>query len=168
MAQARLAMAQEQQARAQLEQARAAEQLSIARSAVAQQKAAAPSNEAAGTAIETVLRDQAEAWNAGNLDKFMEHYWQSDDLTFSSGGKTTRGWNATLNRYREKYPSPEKMGKLKFDNLEVTPLGSEAALVLGQWHVERESEPLSGNFSLVVRKRNDRWLIIHDHTSRVE
>jgi ketosteroid isomerase-like protein len=59
------------------------------------------------------------------------------------------------------------MGKLQFNQLEITALGESAALVLGQWHVERDPEPLTGNFSLVVRKLADRWLIIHDHTSRL-
>jgi ketosteroid isomerase-like protein len=97
----------------------------------------------------------------------MEHYWNSDELTFSSEGKTTRGWTETLNRYRERYPTREKMGQVEFSNLEITPLGDSAALVLGQWNLQRESEPLSGNFSLVVRKLDDRWLIVHDHTSRL-
>jgi hypothetical protein len=51
-------------------------------------------------------------------------------------------------------------------NCEITPLGDSAALVLGQWNLERESEPLSGNFYLIVRKFDDRWLIVHDPTSR--
>jgi hypothetical protein len=59
------------------------------------------------------------------------------------------------------------MGRLKFGGLEITPLGDSAALVLGQWHVDRQNEPLSGNFSLVVRKIDGRWLIVHDHTSRL-
>jgi ketosteroid isomerase-like protein len=29
-----------------------------------------------------------------------------------------------------------------------------------------ESEPASGNFSLVFRKIDGRWVIVHDHTSR--
>jgi beta-aspartyl-peptidase (threonine type) len=119
-------------------------------------------------AIEAVLRAQEEAWNRGDIDRFVDYYWKSDELTFSSGGKTTRGWTATLNRYRQRYPTPEKMGHLTMSGLEITPLGGEAALVLGQWNLARESEPLSGNFSLVLRKIGDRWLIIHDHTSRTE
>ena len=59
-----------------------------------------------------------------------------------------------------------KNGPPQAERTEITPLGDSAALVLGQWNVERESEPLSGNFSLVVRKFDDRWLIVHDHTSR--
>jgi beta-aspartyl-peptidase (threonine type) len=117
-------------------------------------------------AVEAVLRAQEEAWNQGDLDAFMEHYWNSDALSFNSGGKTTRGWTETLNHYRERYPTPEQMGRLTFSQLEITPLGESAALVLGQWNLDRESEPLSGNFSLILRKFDGRWLIIHDHTSR--
>ena len=117
-------------------------------------------------AVESVLRVQQEAWNRGDVDAFMQHYWNSEELTFSSSGKTTRGWTATLNRYRERYPSPAKMGQVSFSNLEITPLGDSAAMVLGQWNLERESEPLAGNFTLVLRKIDDRWLVIHDHTSR--
>jgi beta-aspartyl-peptidase (threonine type) len=117
-------------------------------------------------AIAAMLDEQAQAWNAGDLERFMEHYWKSDDLTFSSGGETTRGWAATLARYRERYPTAEKMGRVSFDSLEITRLGPSAALVLGRWHVDRDAEPLQGNFSLVVRKLDGRWLIIHDHTSR--
>ncbi len=118
-------------------------------------------------AVESILSAQEDAWNRGDLDAFMEHYWKSDELTFSSGGKTTRGWTETLIRYRERYPTPEKMGRLKLRGLEITPLGDSAALVLGQWNVQRESEPLTGNFSLVVRKFDDHWRIVHDHTSQM-
>jgi beta-aspartyl-peptidase (threonine type) len=98
----------------------------------------------------------------------MEHYWKSDELTFSAGGQTTRGWQNTLERYRQRYPTVEKMGRLTFDHLEVQPLDETAALVLGQWRLAREDDALDGNFSLIVRKLDGRWLIVHDHTSRAE
>lgn len=118
-------------------------------------------------AVESVLSAQADAWNRGDVDAFTEHYWKSDDLTFSSGGKTTRGWEETVRGYRERYPTKEKMGQLTFDNLEVTPLGKESTLVLGEWKLDRESEPVGGNFSLVFRKIDGQWVIVHDHTSRL-
>jgi ketosteroid isomerase-like protein len=117
--------------------------------------------------IKSVLRAQQEAWNRRDVDAFVEHYWKSDDVTFSSGGKTTRGWEEMVRGYRERYPTPEAMGRLTFGELEITRLGDAAALALGEWRLERESEPLSGNFSLVFRKLNGRWVIVHDHTSRV-
>jgi len=118
-------------------------------------------------AVRSVLRAQEEAWNRGDIPAFMEHYWKSDDLTFSSGGKTTRGWQATLDNYRKRYPTPRAMGRVSFSELEITPLGEEAAFVLGKWQLDRE-EPVGGNFTLVFRKIDDRWVIVHDHTSRAE
>jgi uncharacterized protein (TIGR02246 family) len=117
--------------------------------------------------IQAVLSQQAAAWNRGDIDAFMEHYWKSDELTFSSGGQTTRGWKSTKENYQRRYPTREKMGQLTFSQLEVTPLGDSAALVLGRWRLERES-PVGGNFSLVFRKMDGKWVIIHDHTSRAE
>lgn len=114
--------------------------------------------------IRLVLTKQATAWNNGDIDTFMDYYRKSDDLTFSSGGKTTRGWTATRDRYKQKYTSRELMGKLSFSELEVNVFTGDTALVLGRWHLDRK-EPAGGNFSLVLRKLDDRWLIIHDHTS---
>ena len=161
--QARLA---EARARMQAEQVRAAEAVIASRTIASGNETSTGQRDSIRAAVESMLQAQTDAWNQGDVDAFMEHYWNSDGLTFSSEGKTTRGWTATLNRYRERYPTPEKMGRVNFTNLEITPLGDSAAMVLGQWNLDRESEPLSGNFTLVVRKFDDRWLIVHDHTSR--
>ena len=166
----RSAEMREAQAQSRSSEMRAIESIDAAqprRIAESQQRAAA-GELSPQKAIENVLLSQAEAWNHGDLDKFMEHYWKSDDLTFSSGGKITRGWTATLARYRERYSTSEKMGKLQFENLEITLLGDDAALVLGRWQLDRSTEPVSGNFSLVLRKLDGKWLIVHDHTSSLE
>ena len=126
------------------------------------------STDETAAAIESVLWQQADAWNKGDIGAFMEHYWKSDELTFSSGGQTTRGWQATKDNYVRRYPTRDAMGQLTFSQLEITPLESTAALVLGQWRLARNQSPVGGNFSLVLRKINGRWLIIHDHTSRAE
>ena len=166
--QADLARLAEAEARMQAELARAqAEVAAASRTTALENESSTVSGDSIRSAVESILSAQEDAWNRGDLDAFMEHYWKSDELTFSSGGKTTRGWNETLTRYRERYPTPEKMGRLQLRGLKITPLGDSAALVLGQWNVQRESEPLSGNFSLVVRKLDDHWRIVHDHTSRM-
>jgi ketosteroid isomerase-like protein len=116
--------------------------------------------------VRKVLQTQQRAWNAGDIDRFMESYWNSEDLTFSSGGKVTRTWQGTLENYKERYPTLSDMGKLSFLNLEVTPLGTQAASVLGEWHLSREAEDLGGIFTLVFRRMGEQWVIVHDHTSR--
>ncbi len=117
--------------------------------------------------INHVLADQADAWNAGDVEKFMSSYWHSKDLTFSSGGTVTRGWESALQRYKRKYPTREAMGQLAFDGIEVAVLGRDSALVLGDWHLDREG-PVGGAFSLVMRRIGGEWVIVHDHTSRRE
>jgi gluconolactonase len=118
--------------------------------------------------IKRIIAEQSKAWNAGDIAKFMTYYWKSEHLTFSSGGTTRRGWDATLERYRTRYPTREIMGSVRFTELEVSELGDDVALVLGRWRLDREvGDDIGGNFSLVFRRINGRWLIIHDHTSQL-
>lgn len=115
-----------------------------------------------------LLERQAAAWNRGDIDGFMELYWKSDELTFSGGGQTTRGWAATRDRYRARYPTPERMGRLTFSSLERVPLPDrDVALLLGCWKLERQPDPAEGNFSLVWARYGPggSWVIVHDHSS---
>lgn len=114
-----------------------------------------------------VVLKQAEAWNRGDLAGFMVPYWKDERLTFSSGGKTKRGWQATLDNYRMNYPNREAMGKLTFSNLETQELGADAMLMLGAWNLER-AEPIGGNFTLVWKRIVGKWFIVHDHSSALK
>ncbi|HEY3244481.1 MAG TPA: DUF4440 domain-containing protein [Phycisphaerae bacterium] len=125
---------------------------------------AAPHGDAA-LAVSTILHQQADDWNRGDIESFMSHYWKSDALTFSAAGETQRGWNATMARYRHKYPTPQAMGRLTFSNLQIEPLAPDAVLVLGEWQVARQNEKFGGNFTLIFRKLAGGWVIVHDHTS---
>jgi len=115
-------------------------------------------------AIRSVLDQQAKDWNAGDLKAFMKAYWRSPQLSFNSDGVLKRGWTATMARYRQRYPDREAMGHLKFDVLEIRELGDDAAYVLGRWYL-RKKKPAGGTFTLVLRKIDGEWLIVHDHTS---
>ena len=118
-------------------------------------------------AIERVLTEQAAAWNRGDLEAFMDGYWRSPDLVFTSGGNVQRGWQTTLDRYVASYgTSPETMGRLTFSDLEIHPLGDDAAWALGRWRLDYEdADDPGGIFTLVFREIDGRWLIVHDHTS---
>jgi ketosteroid isomerase-like protein len=118
------------------------------------------------SAVTAVLNDQVAAWNRGDVEAFMSGYWNSPDLTFAGSSGITRGFQPVLERYRKNYPDQKAMGQLDFSQLEVHPLGQDAALVLGRWHLTRDSGEVGGVFSLVFRRFPDGWKIIHDHTSR--
>lgn len=126
---------------------------------------AAPPEDSPRAAITAVLAEQQAAWNRGDVDAFMKGYWDSPDLTFSGSSGITRGWQPVLARYRKNYPDQKAMGHLDFSALEVRPLGKDAALVLGRWHLQRDSDQLGGVFTLVFQRFPDGWRIIHDHTS---
>lgn len=118
-------------------------------------------------ALHQLLTTQATAWNRGDIEGFMEGYWKSDQTTFSGSSGVSRGWQALLDRYRKNYSTRAIMGHLEFSELEITPLGDDAAMILGRWHLDRESGPAGGVFTLVARRFPEGWRIIHDHTSEV-
>jgi ketosteroid isomerase-like protein len=118
-------------------------------------------------AITAVLSVQQDAWNHSDVDKFLEGYWRSPDLTFSGTSGIARGWDAVLARYKKNYPDQAAMGHLEFSELEFRFLGKDAALVLGHWHLARAQGDIGGVFSLVWQRFPEGWKIIHDHTSAV-
>lgn len=120
--------------------------------------------------IEHVLQMQQNAWNHHDLDAFMTGYWNSPDLTFFSGAKESKGWQATFDRYRATYASGGKeMGQLEFSDLLIEPLGPDAAFVRGVWHLTMsDGKTPNGRFTLIFRKFTDGWKIVHDHTSAAE
>ena len=115
--------------------------------------------------IRAVLTAQQAAWNRGDIPAFLEGYWNSPELTFAGSDGIARGYDGVLARYRKNYPDRKAMGELKFSGLEIRPLGPDAALVLGHWHLQRQSDELAGVFTLVFERFPIGWRIIHDHTS---
>jgi ketosteroid isomerase-like protein len=117
--------------------------------------------------IYAVLIAQQTAWNRGEVDTFLMGYWHSPELTFSGSSGVSRGWDGVLARYKKSYPDRTAMGQLEFSELEYRFLGPDAALVLGRWHLKRESGDIGGVFSLVWQRFPEGWKIVHDHTSAV-
>jgi ketosteroid isomerase-like protein len=117
--------------------------------------------------LKDIVHQQQVAWNDGNIDGFMEAYWKSEKLTFSSRGETRRGWEKTRQKYKQSYPDNATMGMLTFSNLEVEPIGEEAAIMLGDWKITGD-KPAEGNFSLVWKRIDGKWVIVHDHSSSRE
>jgi len=117
--------------------------------------------------IRAVLDAQVAAWNRGDIEGFMQGYLQSEELVFTSGSRIRRGWQTTLDKYRERYgDAPETMGRLAFGDLELHMLGSNAAWVLGTWKLTWKDDTTEGGvFTLVMKKTADGWKVVHDHTS---
>jgi ketosteroid isomerase-like protein len=118
-------------------------------------------------AILKVLEDQKDAWNRGDLDAFVAGYHRSDDTVFAGGDKVHRGFDAMIRRYREAYPTREKMGALSFSNVRFEQQDADRAVMTGSWELVltgSDKRP-GGVFTLIWRKFADGWKIVHDHTS---
>ena len=97
---------------------------------------------------------------------FMEGYWKSDSLVFVGSAGVTRGHQATLARYQKSYPTKSLMGTLTFDNRQWTPLGPNAGLLLGSWHLSKKDlEDAQGMYTLLWKRIEGQWNIVADHSS---
>jgi beta-aspartyl-peptidase (threonine type) len=120
-----------------------------------------------GAEVKRTLDAQVAAWNQRDLPGYMAGYWKSDSLTFYSGGTITRGWQATLERYQQRYQGEGKeMGTLEFRELSIELVGPKAAIARGRWHLAMTGgKELAGLFTVVLEKLPEGWRIVHDHTS---
>ena len=117
-------------------------------------------------AIAQVLATQAAAWNRGDIPTFMAGYWHSDSLVFIGKNGATYGWQPTLDNYKKSYPGATQMGKLDFSQLRITPLSADVAQVVGHWHLARpQAGDLQGQFLLIFRRLDGKWVIVADHSS---
>jgi uncharacterized protein (TIGR02246 family) len=118
--------------------------------------------------VRALLERQEADWNRGDVEAFMTGYEKSEATTFTGGGNLVRGFQSVLQRYRKNYPDKSRMGQLTFSEIEVRMLGTDAALVLGRFRLERTKEAggeALGRFTVVLQRKADGWKIIHDHTS---
>lgn len=119
--------------------------------------------------VQTLLQEQVQAWNAGDLPRFLQTYLDDDQLTFFSAGTITRGYGSLAERYHQNYQAEGKeMGTLSFRDLEVLPLSSTTALARARWKLVTSKETIEGLFTLLVQRQPQGWKIVHDHTSRAE
>ena len=118
-------------------------------------------------AIAEVLNIQESAWNNGDINVFMTTYWKSDSLRFASGGTIRYGWDETMERYLTTYPDKDAMGQLTFTLHDIQLLSSSNAMVFGGYALKRTQElgDLNGLFTLILKKLDGQWIIVHDHTS---
>ncbi len=114
--------------------------------------------------IEATLVAQAAAWNEGNIEAFMNGYWRDNDLRFVSGTEVTKGWSSTLRRYKTRYGDGAELGTLKFEEMDIQMVTDDVSIIVGRFHLTRDTNVDTGVFTLVMNKKEGAWRIVHDHT----
>ena len=141
----------------------------LAVGACAGPRAPAPSSSVAASIV-AELQASAAAFNRGDLDGFLAPYLDSPETTFMTGPGVIRGLPTIRERYRAGYwkagAQPPQL--LRFEQLTVRSLDRDYALVTGRFLLTDRangSPAASGNFTLVYRRTDRGWKIIHDHSS---
>ncbi len=119
----------------------------------------------AGEEIKAILKEQTIAWNKGDIEGFMQSYWNNDSLMFIGKNGVKWGWKETLNNYKKGYPDKTAMGNLSFDIIQVKKISDEYFFVVGKWMLSRTIGDLQGHFNLLLKKIEGKWLIVADHSS---
>jgi len=117
--------------------------------------------------VRATVKAQAAAWNEGNLDAFMDVYARDDALIYVSGAEMTRGWSAARKRYRERFDGPAQMGRIDFENLDAELVTEDVAIVTGRIRHAIGEEISKAVFSLVMKREQGVWRIVHDHSAPV-
>ena len=131
--------------------------------------------EKARAEVVSLLQTQAAAWSRGDLETFCAVY--TDDAAFVSPSGLTRGRDEVLARYRKRYSSPELMGTLTLEPIEVreawgtevTALGdampsrTHGVSVVARWTIRKaDGSEATGLTLLVLHRIGGAWRIVQD------
>ncbi len=126
---------------------------------------AAAMPQAEKAAILNTVHHMEDAWNRGDFRGYMAGF-KNPDVVFVSGGKFQEGWQGTLDHYVRDYGgSAERRGKLHFYNMKVDLLAPDAAMLVGQYRLERGPSVTEGVNTRLFRKIKGKWLITMNHVS---
>jgi ketosteroid isomerase-like protein len=115
--------------------------------------------------ILSVIARMEAAWNRGDFRGYMFGF-ENPGVVFVSGGKFQDGWQGTLDHYVRDYGgSAERRGKLHFYNMKVEMLAPDAAMLIGQYRLERGPRITEGVNTRLFRKIRGQWLITMNHVS---
>ena len=126
---------------------------------------AAASPQADRRAILSVITNMEAAWNRGDFLGYMAGF-KNPDVVFVSGGKFQEGWQGTLDHYVRDYGgAADRRGKLHFYKMKIDVLAPDAAMLVGQYRLERGPRVTEGVNTRLFRKVRGRWLITMNHVS---
>jgi ketosteroid isomerase-like protein len=120
--------------------------------------------------IDYLLSEYLGAWQLNDVEKMHKDY--SDDVTVVSGGWNApiAGWTNYVTLYQQQR---SHMQRVRMDRMNtMIKVNGNTAWVCYQWEFEALVDGVSnlvhGQTTLVLVRKDVRWLIIHDHTSVVE
>lgn len=113
-----------------------------------------------------MMAQSAAAWNRGELDTFMSDYMPGEGTTFIGRRGVLRGTAAIREVYAPRFGPGGVRDSLSFESVEVDLLAPDLANTIAWYVLARgDSVVARGPTSLVMRRVEGRWRIVHDHSS---
>jgi ketosteroid isomerase-like protein len=122
--------------------------------------------------IDNAIGEMLGAWQLGDIEKLHSHYADDVDVVNGMWAPPVVGWPNYLASYQSQRARAQQVRLDRSNTLiRLTPQGN-TAWASYQWEftavVDGVPSSAFGHTTLVFEKRNDNWLIVHNHTSLVQ
>lgn len=122
--------------------------------------------------IDNAIGEMLGAWQLGDIEKLHSHYADDVDVVNGMWGPPVVGWPNYLASYQSQRGRTQQVRLDRSNTLiRIAPSGN-TAWASYQWEftavVDGVPSSAFGHTTLVLEKRNDNWLIVHNHTSLVQ
>lgn len=120
--------------------------------------------------IDIMISEMLGAWQVGDIEKLHKTY--ADDVSTVNGawGPPIIGWNNYLELYKKQHARTQQV-RLDRSNTYIRVNGN-FAWACYQWDFTAsfEGQPTEsvGQTTLVLEKRNNHWVIVHNHTALIQ
>ena len=120
--------------------------------------------------IDYMLSEMLGAWQLGDIEKLHKDYADDVSVVNGSWAPPVIGWTSYLAIYQQQRA---RMQQVRMDRLNTyIKVNGATGWACYQWDFAAivDGQPVSaqGQVTVVLEKRNNRWVIVHNHTSLVQ
>jgi len=122
--------------------------------------------------IDNAIGEMLGAWQLGDVEKLHSHYADDVDVVNGMWAPPVVGWPSYLTSYQSQRARAQQVRLDRSNTLIRLAPGGNTAWASYQWEftavVDGVPSSAFGHTTLIFEKRNDNWLIVHNHTSLVQ
>jgi ketosteroid isomerase-like protein len=122
--------------------------------------------------IDNAIGEMLGAWQLGDVEKLHSHYADDVDVVNGMWAPPVVGWPSYLTSYQSQRARAQQVRLDRSNTLIRLAPGNSVAWASYQWEftavVDGVPSSAFGHTTLVFEKRNDNWLVVHNHTSLVQ
>jgi ketosteroid isomerase-like protein len=122
--------------------------------------------------IDNAIGEMLGAWQLGDIEKLHSHYADDVDVVNGMWAPPVVGWPNYLTSYQSQRARAQQVSLERSNTLIRFAPSGNVAWASYQWEftavVDGVPSSAFGHTTLIFEKRNDNWLVVHNHTSLVQ